>query len=133
MTKIASEAILVVDDETAVRAVVRRILEGAGYRVFLAASGEEALQILQDGALRDAVALVLLDVSMPRMSGALVREKMRELVPDLPIAYFTGYTLDSYDEVDGLIEKPVTRENLLNSVNDILERVTLRASHPRRP
>ncbi len=132
-TKIASEAILVVDDETAVRAVVRRILEGAGYRVLLASSGEEALQILQDSALRDAIALVLLDVSMPRMSGALVREKMRELVPNLPIAYFTGYALESYDEVDGLIEKPVTRESLLNSVSDILERVTLRASHPRRP
>jgi hypothetical protein len=67
------------------------------------------------------------------MSGALVREKMRELVPNLPIAYFTGYALESYDEVDGLIEKPVTRENLLNSVSDILERVTLRASNPRHP
>ena len=116
------ETILVVDDEPAVRTVVRRMLEREGYTVLLTSSGEEALQCLADVAVQRTVRLALLDMSMPGMSGTEVRRELKERCPALPVVYFTGYALQPTDDVAGVIEKPITREALLNAVRGVLDR-----------
>jgi CheY-like chemotaxis protein len=116
-----AETILVVDDEPAIRIIVKRILERAGYDVRLAASGQDAFEQLGDAATRAKVALVLLDMSMPSMPGAEVRRRLKELVPTARVAYFTGYSPDSKDDVDGVIEKPIASRDLLRRVREMLD------------
>jgi DNA-binding response OmpR family regulator len=67
--------VLVVDDADHIRALVRRLLEGAGYEVAEASNGRECLRLLYD--LKPD--LVLLDVSMPDMDGWQTLERIREL------------------------------------------------------
>jgi len=84
--------ILVVDDEADVRQVLRTALEGRGYRVDEAASGEEALARLASRRYD----LLLLDLRMEGMNGVGVMERVRLSRPDLPIIILTGYaTLES--------------------------------------
>ena len=120
------KAILVVDDEDAVRHAVTRMLERAGYKVHAAKGGLEALELLSDGAILREVTLVLLDVSMPGMPGTAVCREIRAIAPHLPVAYFTGYALDSAEDADGIIEKPIGYDDLTRAVREILGR------HPRR-
>jgi two-component system, cell cycle sensor histidine kinase and response regulator CckA len=115
-------AILVIDDEETVRRPVELMLQRAGYKVYSAAGGAEALELLADASVFRDVALVLLDLSMPGMPGATVRREIRALAPHLPVAYFTGYALDSVDEADGVIQKPVGYEQLTTSVRELLAR-----------
>ena len=115
-------AILVVDDEETVRRAVQRMLERAGYKVYSAAGGREALELLADATILREVTLVLLDLSMPGMPGPAVRREIRAVAPHLPVVYFTGYALDSAEEADGVIEKPVGYTELTRSVAEILAR-----------
>ena len=119
-----SETILLVDDESAVRRVVKRILEAEGYDVLEASSGHEALERLSDVSTRNKVALVLLDMSMPSMPGVEVRRRVKELSPTLRVAYFTGYAPEPRQDVDGVISKPISTDELLLSVREILDRPT---------
>jgi excisionase family DNA binding protein len=79
--------VLVVDDEKAVRDVIVTALESRQRSVLAAASGEEALEI----AKRAPVDLVLLDLSMPGMSGVDTFRELQALRPGLPVVIVTGY------------------------------------------
>jgi signal transduction histidine kinase/ActR/RegA family two-component response regulator len=81
-------AVLVVDDDDAVRATVADILSGLGYRVRQAADGETALALLDREA---AIELLLTDVVMTPMSGPELARRARETRPLLPILFITGY------------------------------------------
>lgn len=84
--------VLVVDDEADVRHVLRVALEGWGYQVDEAASGEEAISRLATRRYD----LLLLDLRMPGMDGVAVMERVRLSRPHLPIIILTGYaTLES--------------------------------------
>ncbi len=118
-----NETVLVVDDEAPVRNVVARVLESAGYVARLASSGDEALQLLSDPALAADVSLVLLDVSMPGLSGRELRRRLGGLLPRARIVYFTGYAYDAVDLGDDVVlEKPVTPQRLLETVRAALDR-----------
>jgi CheY-like chemotaxis protein len=108
--------------EASVRTVVRKMLERAGYTVHVAASGREALDLLADRALRESVSLVLLDLSMPGMSGDAVHRELRTLAPGLKVVYFSGHPLDVGNDVAGVIQKPASYDELVQSVRAILER-----------
>jgi len=77
--------ILVVDDEGAVRLLIRRILEGKGYRVVTAADGNEGLAKLDQGGID----LVLLDINMTGLDGFQVLELIRRR-SNLPVIMLTG-------------------------------------------
>lgn len=81
--------ILVVDDERAVRDLVRRVLREAGYAVETAEEGGEALALLTatDGAAR----LVLTDLVMPVMHGFELVRAVRQRWPTMPCLYMTGF------------------------------------------
>ena len=109
--------ILVVDDDSDVRAVAVHFLRGAGYVVREAASGPEAREILAFGP----VCLALVDVAMPMMSGYEFVRLARNLQPHLPVIYVTGASdalaPGSLPLGDPVITKPYSRATLLKAVH----------------
>ncbi len=83
-----SGTLLLVEDEAMVRTVAQRALERQGYTVLTANDGEEGLERLQGNADID---LVISDVVMPNMDGPKMAEQIRQIYPDLPILFMSGY------------------------------------------
>jgi PAS domain S-box-containing protein len=123
--KAHSELILVVDDESAVREVTRRILERQGYRVLAAAEGREALDLY--ARHRAEIQLVLTDLMMPVMGGDAVIRAMRQQDARLKIIATSGgasrpKTTDTADlHVQAFLQKPCPAETLLETVRAVLE------------
>ncbi len=118
------ERILLVEDEPAVRLVVRRLLESAGYVVTEAGDGEEAVAHLEVRGLE--VDLVLSDVVMPRMNGKALADHLRRTKPRLPVILMTGYSRGMLSE-NGLLDsayrvigKPLDQPTLLIEINAAL-------------
>jgi PAS domain S-box-containing protein len=84
---VSGRNILVIDDEEAVRDVVRRFLEIAGHQVTCAASGNEALALLARGWPTD---LIILDLMMPREDGLGTLCRLRQQRPETPVLLCTG-------------------------------------------
>ncbi len=107
---VAAGTVLVVDDEPSVRHVTSRALERMGYTVLLAADGEAAIDLFQQQA--GALACVLLDLTMPRMSGEETYKAMRRLDPGTPLIIMSGYSEQDTMErfpgrpPEGFIQKP---------------------------
>jgi CheY-like chemotaxis protein len=80
--------ILVVEDDPFVREMAVAGLEDAGFEAIEAASGGEALRLLQAGIAVDAL---LTDIRLPEANGWAVARAYRERFPDLPVLYVTGY------------------------------------------
>lgn len=118
--------ILVVDDERITRRVAYRILSEEGYRVFEAASADEALSVL-DMAHR-YVHLVVLDVVMPVVDGVSLGREILAHWPGLKLLYMSAYPAEvlAAHGLDDLhvrfLAKPFTRDELLVKMHDSLER-----------
>ena len=117
-----TETVLIVDDEAPIRTVISMILGNAGFSTRVAASGDEAVELLTDPRFASEVALVLLDVSMPGMPRAELRARLRELVPLARVVNFTGYAFAALEPGDAVLEKPVTTERLLRTIREVLDR-----------
>ncbi len=121
-----AETVLLVEDDEPVRRLVRRVLEGAGYRVIAAANGGEGLLACEQHP--EAIDLVLTDVVMPMMSGPDFVERARKLRPGARVLYMSGYTDDAivrHGLLDGDVEfvnKPLSNAELLKRVREVLER-----------
>jgi CheY-like chemotaxis protein len=120
------EIILVVEDEEALRELVREILEGHGYRVLEAANGVEALHVWETHGRK--VDLLLSDIVMPEgMSGRELAGKLQEADPCLPVILTSGYSQDMIErdtELDGRIKffsKPYHPAQLAQAVRDSLD------------
>jgi PAS domain S-box-containing protein len=85
-----SGTVLLVEDEEGVRELAHRVLEQAGHRVLDASDGEEALSRLDE--FGPELDLVLSDVIVPGIGTSELDQKVRELRPDLPILYMSGYS-----------------------------------------
>jgi DNA-binding response OmpR family regulator len=79
--------ILVVDDEESIRFLYREELEEEGYRVIIAADGEEALRKVR----KDKPDLITLDIRMPGMDGIEVLHRIREMDKEIPVIMSTAY------------------------------------------
>jgi PAS domain S-box-containing protein len=103
--------ILLVDDDSAVRAVTATILAESGYKVAEAGCGSVALALLREQKFD----LLLVDYAMPEMNGAETAAAARRLQPELPVLYVTGYAdLKSLRNVQEahIIQKPYREEEL---------------------
>ena len=127
-----TETILIVEDEAAIRTVVRRVLERVGYTVLEADSGDAALALIADHA--GPLHLVMTDLVMPGMTGAELAAELRRSRPGIPILLTSGY---SVDVVEGkilpgvdchFISKPYTASELTGEVRRVLD--APEASHP---
>ena len=112
----SGQAILVVDDEWAVRTLVARILTRAGYRVLTASNGQEGLAAFERHA--NEVAVVLADVTMPDVDGLEFVTRLRASGATVPIIVMSGYsTHDLRDRLAAhasadVIQKPFSPEEL---------------------
>jgi CheY-like chemotaxis protein len=104
-----------------VRAITRRLLERAGYRVLEAADGHEALSIAEQPDLR--LDLLLTDMVMPGLSGQQVVVRFRATRPGVPIVGITGYAGESPQVaaaeeagLSGLVTKPFSGDALIRAV-----------------
>ena len=99
--------LLLVDDDEAVRATTTLILEAIGYVVHEAAAADVALERIVGGLQFD---LLLTDVAMPGTNGAELAERVRQLRPELPIIFISGYAdpdaVAGHHRLQPLVRKP---------------------------
>lgn len=116
--------VLLVEDEDAVRIFASKALERKGYKVLAAASGEEALNIVEASA--DPIDIVVSDVVMPNMDGPTLVKHIREKLPAVKIIFISGYAEEtlrkSIDTPDvAFLPKPFSLKDLAQAVKRVLE------------
>ncbi|MDX8396309.1 MAG: response regulator, partial [Mariprofundaceae bacterium] len=119
------ETVLVVDDNEVVRTITTETLEDNGYQTHQSCDGFEALKLFE--AHFNEIDLVMLDIIMPGMSGGEVAKKIRQMRPDMPILFMTGYdkehVFDEHGKLDQckIITKPFQFETLSQTLRDMLD------------
>jgi signal transduction histidine kinase/CheY-like chemotaxis protein len=119
-----SGTVLVVDDDPMVRTVARRLLESFGLTVRVAEDGVDAMAQFERDP--DAIDAVLLDMTMPEMSGPEVFDRMRAVRPELPVVLMSGYHEDEIASrvgqgISGFVQKPFTPADLAGRMRRALE------------
>jgi len=122
----ASGMILLADDEETIRNLGRRMLQRAGFEVIAAADGREAIEKFTKE--KDAIRLVILDLTMPHLDGEACYREMRRLHPGVKVILSSGY--NEQDVVNrfagkglaGFVQKPYTTEELLAKIREALEK-----------
>jgi len=121
-----NEKLLLVEDQVGVRDLARRVLEGYGYSVSVAASGEEALVRCSGRGVAAPDGLVT-DLVLPGMSGVEVAERLRASHPALRVLFITGYMEEFVGRQGGLpegarlLQKPFTPTALAAALRDVLD------------
>ena len=119
------ETVLVVEDDAAVRSIVRRMLQSDGYTVLAAASGPEALATCERFA--GEIHLVLTDVVMPEMGGRVLVERLSEVRAGIKVLYMSGYmdeTIGHHGSLEAgtqFIGKPLTQATLSKKIREVLD------------
>ena len=121
-----AETVLLVDDEDIILEVSCELLETIGYRVLTAGCGKESIEIYKNN--RDKIDIVVLDMVMPDINGAVVYKRLKEINPDVKVLLSSGYSIDGHateilnQGCDGFIQKPFTLQSLSRKIKDILEK-----------
>lgn len=108
--------ILVVDDNDELRFLMSRALEAAGYTVFEARDGTEAVELLAE---RIQIQLLITDVQMPGLSGLELVKRFRA-DSGAPVLFITGLTLDATELPGPMLAKPFTPARLVETVKRLL-------------
>jgi PAS domain S-box-containing protein len=122
--RVGSGTIMVVDDEETVRSVARLVLERQGFAVVEAVDGVEAVELFRKQGSQ--IRLVVLDMTMPKMSGEEAFRALRSLDPDVRILLSSGYNEQEAVNhfagrgLSGFIQKPYTSSELTDRVFQIL-------------
>ncbi len=124
----AAAHVLVVDDETGIRDTVTRNLDALGHTAATAEDGEAALTVFAREP--DAFDVVLLDLSMPRMTGEDAFRELRRLRPDVPVILMSGMDPEAgirralEEGACAMLKKPFTRVDLDRAIRRALGRGT---------
>jgi signal transduction histidine kinase/ActR/RegA family two-component response regulator len=119
-----SETILLVEDDEAIRTMIRRLLEQRGYRVLTAGNGEDALRVFREH--QGLIQLLITDVIMPRMNGRELHQQICTLHPHLPTIFMSGYPADVMtrkgfsEQIVNYLSKPINCEELFAKIRDVL-------------
>jgi DNA-binding NtrC family response regulator len=119
--------VLIVDDEDSVRTVATRMLQLSGFEVLVGRDGQEGLDLFT--ANRGRVCILLLDMTMPRLGGEEVLERVRELSPSMRVILMSGYSrrdagpLLGDGRITGFLQKPFTFAQLKEQMRTLLETV----------
>jgi len=120
-----TETILLAEDEAAVRTLARRILEKHGYKLLLAATGRDGVQVAeQHGAPID---LLVTDVVMPEMGGRELAQRLTARQPGLKVLFLSGYTDDAIvhhgvlDAGVAFLQKPFKPDDLVRKIRAVLD------------
>jgi two-component system, OmpR family, response regulator VicR len=116
--------VLLIEDERLLARIVKESLEGRGFRITLAADGEEGLRLYRERRPQ----VVVLDVMMPRLDGFSVAQQIRQSDVDTPILFLTART-QAADVVKGFelggddyLRKPFSMEELIVRIHALLKR-----------
>jgi two-component system cell cycle sensor histidine kinase/response regulator CckA len=126
------ETVLVVDDEPGLRALAKTGLQQCGFDVLTVESGEQALEILRKG--EPAIDIVLLDLTLPGISGEKVLRAVRSFLPAMPVIIASGYaTVESQSSwiaagAMGFVAKPYRIQQIAQKLREVLDR---REARPR--
>ncbi len=116
--------ILVVEDEEALRELISQTLRQQGYRVLLAADGQEALDVWAEQG--DAIDAIIADVVMPKMGGRELYDHLQTQAPQTRFLFISGYSINGIhqrfllDQDLEFLQKPFTPAQLLERVQAIL-------------
>ncbi len=115
--------ILLVEDQSDVRALVRDVLSERGYRLLIADGPVAALQLARETT--DVIDLLVTDIVMPAMNGLALAERLLVDRPEMKVLYMTGYSHDivmahGTPQAGSLIEKPFTPRQLAVRVREVL-------------
>ena len=120
-----SGTILLVDDEEAVRTISKTMLEQFGFKVLTAENGTEAVKILNRNS--EEIVCILLDHTMPGMSGKQVFQEIRRILPDVKVVLCSGYSEEEATlnfqkgDLAGFLQKPYGFANMANKIRKVLE------------
>jgi two-component system cell cycle sensor histidine kinase/response regulator CckA len=129
-----TETILLVEDQPEVRAIARLMLSRQGYTVLEADGGQEALALVTER--KEPIHLLLTDVIMPAIGGQDLARQLLPMRPNLRVLFASGYTDDALVQQGvlqpgaDLIQKPFSREALLQKVRAVLDGPPPTFSHP---
>ena len=112
-----AETILVVDDDEQTRGFITSFLKDYGYNVYEAKNGTEALEIFEK--YKDKIALSLVDLVMPGISGIEVNREVKKIKPEAKVIIMSGHPVDFKDIV--YIEKSISPEEILFKIRNILD------------
>jgi PAS domain S-box-containing protein len=118
------ETILLVDDEEALRVAARRMLQRAGFTVLQASDGADALRVMSEHT--GPVHAVVTDVVMPGVGGPELVRRLREVRPELPTLFISGYTEEGVRTQGALhpdaafLEKPFSQDDLVRKVREVI-------------
>jgi len=116
------ETILVVDDEASIRNLTEISLKKYGYSILTAANGQEGLDVYI--AHNDSVDLIILDLTMPVMSGKTFIDRLMKINPDIKIIISSGHgeqEMHKYPEAKGYLEKPFSIKELAKTTRAVLD------------
>jgi CheY-like chemotaxis protein len=123
-----AKKILLVDDDSDVRALVRDVLEGSGYQIWEASDGSEALNIWKKTGTSQ-IDLLLADLATPGgLNGRQLADRLRRVQPGLKVIFMSGRVLNIHDmagivQTNGcFLHKPFSPENLAGIVRSYLDR-----------
>jgi len=120
-----TETIMLVEDDAAVRSLVRKVLERRGYTVLEATNGAEAIQLVESYPVR--IDLILTDVVMPDLNGPTLVERLTQRLPHARVLFMSGYTDQDLNGRGvepfraGFISKPFSPDLLAAKVRSILD------------
>ena len=126
-----TETVLLVEDEDALRALLREVLESLGYRVLEAGLGAEALRIAREH--RGPIHVLLTDLVMPQMTGRELADRLSCLRPDLKVLFMSGYGVGAAPRQEipsdgAYIEKPFTADAMGGAIRALLDSLPSSAS-----
>jgi two-component system, cell cycle sensor histidine kinase and response regulator CckA len=119
-----SSTILVCEDDEQLRALVEMMLREHGYRVLLAAHGEQAVEIATENA--GAIDIVVTDVHLPQMTGPELVERLHTIQPAFEVVFLSGYPAEMFSgqllpRGSEFLQKPFDETSLLETIRSLLE------------
>lgn len=123
--KATPRTLLVIEDDETIRAALKRLFEGEGYRVILAADGTQLSSVLDD----NPIDLILLDIGLPWINGYELAEMMKDHqdLKEIPLVFLSGRTSEADIKkgfavgADDYITKPFDIENIKKTVRTLIE------------
>jgi len=119
------ESVLFVDDEDRILDAGKEILAALGYKVMVAGSGKQAIEIFKED--HDEIDMVILDMIMPDMGGGEVYDRIKAISPNVKVLLSSGYSIKGQAEkilkrgCDGFIQKPFNIKDLSKKIRKILD------------
>jgi CheY-like chemotaxis protein len=120
----SEDTLLIVDDEPLMTELFEKFMSKRGFRVLTAASGPEALRIIEHE--KDNIRLVLTDMTMPVMDGLALARELLKFVPSVPVMLATGHDADletagGLPNVISVVRKPYQNRDLAEQIRELLD------------